>query len=307
MRPRRTSFLASLVLMTLVHLGCHRRPEVDETYAADLAKQRADRLTALTADSGWLTVTGLFWLEPGENAFGAEGSNPILLAGSGVPARAGVFVLGPDGSVRLRPDPGATVTVNGFPPSDAPLATDKAAKPDKIGIGSLALSILERGGRLAVRVRDPQSPARKSFRGIPYFPTDPAWRVTAIFETYPIPREVDVPSAQGPPQKMLAPGRLRFHANGRDLVLEPYLTRPDSQAFFIVFSDATAGKETYGAGRFLDAPLPRPGTARTTLDFNRAYNPPCAFTAYATCPLPSRENSLPVRVEAGEKAPSTGH
>jgi uncharacterized protein len=172
-------------------------------------------------------------------------------------------------------------------------------------VGRLRLTVLQRGEMFAIRVKDPDAPARKAFQGLTYFPVDERFRVEGTFEPYPSPREVEVPSAQGPSQKMTAPGLVRFRVGSKALALEPYAEGPDDTSFFIVFRDLTAGKETYGAGRFLDAEAPR-GTAKVVLDFNRATNPPCAFTPFATCPLPTAQNDLPVRIEAGEKAP-TGH
>jgi len=155
-------------------------------------------------------------------------------------------------------------------------------------------------------VRDPESPARKDFKGIDYFPVDPRLKVEGTFEKYPSPKEVEVPSAHGPAQKMLAAGLVKFTIGDKPVSLEPFVDGPADDTFFFVFRDATAGTETYGGGRFLYAEVPKAGTARVVLDFNRAINPPCAFTPYATCPLPTAGNSLAIRIEAGEKAPK-GH
>ena len=136
---------------------------------------------------------------------------------------------------------------------------------------------------------------------------DPALRVEGTFEKYAAPREVEVPSAQGPPQKVLAPGLVRFRVRGKERTLEPTVESPTDDTLFFVFGDATNGTETYGAGRFLYAPVPKAGETKVVLDFNLAQNPPCAFTPYATCPLPPPQNRLPVRIEAGERKYGQGH
>ncbi len=286
--------------------ACSRPPAPDPAYRAEIEKARAERVKRLTAENGWLTLTGLFWLKPGGNAFGSDKADPVFLDAPGIPPRAGSFDLRPDGTVVLAVEPGAPVTVNGAAPTTAPLASDQTGKPDAIVVGRLRLTLIRRGDALAIRSRDPESPRRKEFQGIPYFPIDPRLRVEGTFEPYPVPREVEVPSAQGPAQKVTAPGVVRFTLFGKALSLEPSVEAPDDDTFFFVFRDATAGDETYGAGRFLYAASPKKGDARVVLDFNRAVNPPCAFTPYATCPLPLPQNVLPVRIEAGERTPA-GH
>jgi uncharacterized protein (DUF1684 family) len=193
------------------------------------------------------------------------------------------------------------VTLAGSPATERTLASDRGGKPDVLTAGAVRFYLIERGGKLAVRVKDPQSARRVGFAGIRYFPVDAAYRVEGTFEPYPEPREVAVATVQGPEQQMLAPGLVRFQLGGRNLTLEPFVSSPDDTEFFFVFRDATSGTETYGAGRFLDTPVPNPPSTVVVLDFNKAYSPPCAFTPYATCPLPPRQNELSVRIEAGEK------
>ncbi len=230
----------------------------------------------------------------------------MSLEAPGIPPKACSFVLGPDGAVTLRTEPGATVAVNGAPPTGAPLATDRDGKPDVVTVGRVRLTVIERGGRLAIRARAPESPRRTGFKGLDYFPVDPSLRLEARWEPYPSPREVEVPSAQGPPQKALAPGLVRFSLGGAERTLEPTVESATDETLFFVFSDGTAGTESYGAGRFLYADRPKTGEGKVLLDFNLAENPPCAFTPYATCPLPLPRNVLPLRIAAGEKAPP-GH
>ena len=294
------------LLLVLATLACRRPPAASPAYAAEIGTARALREKRLASENGWLTLVALHWLTPGENAVGSDPAAPLALEAPGVPEKAAAFDLRADGSVLLRVEPGAPVTVNGAPPTDAPLVSDKGGKPDVVTVGRVRLTVIERGGRLAVRARDPESPRRTGFAGLDYFPVDPSLRVEAKFEPYAALRVLDVPSAQGPPQKAFAPGLVRFTIAGTEHTLEPTVESPEDQTLFFVFGDATNGTGTYGAGRFLYAGKPKAGETRVLLEFNLAENPPCAFTPYATCPLPLPKNVLPVKIEAGEKVPA-GH
>jgi uncharacterized protein (DUF1684 family) len=266
---------------------------------------RAGRLARLTADDGWLTLTGLYWLEPGENLFGSLPDNAVVIPDGSVAGVAGRLLLGDDGTVVARAEAGADVEVNGEPLTEKVLATDAGSAPDVISVGRVRFYIIDREGRLAARVKDPEAPTRTGFAGIEHFPIDPAFRVEARLETYDEPREVAIPTVLGEDTAMTAPGRLHFTIGGEALTLEAYADEPGKD-MFLIFRDATSGDTTYGAGRFLYAEAPDPeGT--TTLDFNLAYNPPCAFTPHATCPLPPPQNWLPVALEAGEQYHGEAH
>jgi len=304
-RSRVARFACAFGLLAAV--GCDRRPPADPAYLAEFETWRAERLARLTAEDGWLTLVALAWLEPGDNPFGSAPTNRVVLPGRGVPPVAGTLTLDADGAVVLRTAPEAGIKVDGEPATEARLRSDRDGSPQTVAVGPVRFHIIERGGRKAVRARDPGSPARASFPGIEYFPVDPRLRVTGTFEPYGEPREVRVPSHQGPDQTMLAPGIVRFEIFGQPCTLEPLAASPQPKSFFFVFRDATAGTETYGAGRFLDADAPDPSTGKVMLDFNRAVNPPCAFTPYATCPLPPPQNVLPVRIAAGEMMRGGGH
>ena len=282
--------------------ACARPTPPDPAYAGEIEKWRAHRLAALTADDGWLSVAGLFWLKQGENRFGSSAANDIVLPGIGVPSVAGTLDLRPDGTVFARPQPGAGVTLDGQPARERFLESDHGGgKPDVLRIGSVSLYVIERGGALAVRVKDARNPARLQFKGIESFPADPSYKVQGTFEPYPAPRRATIATAQGPSQTMLVPGLVRFTLAGKALTLEPFVDSPEDTTFFFVFRDKTSGRETYGASRFLDAAAPVKDSRTVLLDFNKATNPPCAFTPFATCPLPPPGNVLPVRIEAGER------
>ena len=278
--------------------SCSRRPPVDPAYRARIDAWRKARVAALTAETGWLSLVGLYWLEPGPNAFGSSADAAVVIPGAAVPPVAGTLDLAADGTVTVHVRPDAAVTMNGEPVSEAVLRSDASGGPDTLRMGDVRFYVIARGGRLAVRVKDPASPTRQNFKGIEYFPVDPAFRVEGTFEPYPEPRQVTVPTAAGTQATTQAPGVVRFTLEGREMTLQAW---DEGKDLFFVFRDATSGKQTYGAGRFLDAAPPEPGSRTVVLDFNEAYNPPCAFTPYATCPLPPEENALPVAVTAGEK------
>lgn len=279
--------LALCTVLALALLAVIPTPSAADPADASAWKAWRERREARLRDpEGWLALTGLHWLSEGENRL------------EGLP---GAFVL-QGGKVTLRAGTADGYLLDGAPATGRALASDASEKPDRLHLGSRVVQIIERGGAVAVRVWDAASPALRAFRGIETFPYDPRWRVEARWEAYPEPRRVEQPSAAGPPQKALAPGKAHFTVGGKELSLEPTL---EDGSLMFVFKDATAPSETYGAGRFLGAALPAAG--KVVLDFNRAYNPPCAFTPYATCPLPDRQNVLPVRIEAGEKKYGEGH
>jgi uncharacterized protein (DUF1684 family) len=270
-----------------------------ESYRKQIEAWRAERVAKLKADGGWLTVAGLFWLAPGRNRFGAAPGNEIVLPPS-APAHAGAFVL-EAGHVRVEVEPGVTITLGGKPVTRAALRSDAGgAEPDVLALGPLTMQVIDRGGRLGVRLKDMQSAARRSFKGTSWYPIDPAYRVTARFEARAKPLVMKIPTVLGTVEPMPSPGTAVFELRGKTWRLDPVLEPGETQLFFII-RDATTGHATYGGGRFLYADPPQDG--RVVLDFNKAYSPPCAFTAYATCPLPPPGNRLGVAVEAGELAP----
>lgn len=258
-------------------------------------KQRVERLRA---DTGWLTVAGLFWLQDGDNTFGCDPKNSIVLPPHSAADFAGVFTHDGDATT-VRALPGIVMHVGSEAITTRALQSDAVGAPDVVEMGRLRFFVIRRGGRDAIRMRDLENPGRKHFSGIRNYRIDPKWRVEARFEPYDPPHRIPIANIIGTVDSMTCPGALVFTAGGREVRLDPVLEAPDATDLFIIFSDETSGSETYGAGRFLYAGLPKDGT--TVLDFNKAYNPPCAFTEFATCPLPPAQNALPIAVRAGEK------
>ncbi len=265
-------------------------------YEDELNAERTARAQRLTAPDGWLSLIGLHFLAPGDNSVGSAPDNLIVLAAG--PARLGNVVVDASGRARLQVSPGVEVRVNGAPVLSADLGDGRTGRPVTVTSGTVSSFVIERGGQLALRVRDTESKRRQEFVGIEYFPTDPTWRIEATWEPFPRPREVSIKNILGQESKALVLGRAVFTRDGHTIGLLPLQESPDDPLFFVI-SDLTSGEETYGAARFVYADPPRDG--RVVLDFNRAINPPCAFTPFATCPLPPKENEMPIAVRAGEK------
>jgi hypothetical protein len=267
-------------------------------YSTQIECWRQRRISRLTAPDGWLSVVGLFWLEDGDNSVGsAPGSRVALPARA--PAAVGTIRL-ESGRAAFRPSAGASVLVDGKPPAATAVALrpDAEGTPTVVETGGVSLYLIARQDRLAVRVKDPDSGARRAFRGITSFPIDPSWRIEARVEQGAAPTPVAIPNVLGRETSEPSPGTLVFERAGKTYRLTPVLEQGETD-WFVIFADGTNGRETYGAGRFLYVPPPKDG--KTVIDFNKAYNPPCVFTDFATCPLPPPQNRLPIRIEAGEK------
>jgi uncharacterized protein (DUF1684 family) len=265
---------------------------------------RAERVAALTSETGWLTLVGLYWLDNGDNSFGRAPSNHLVLDHPGLAPEAGTFFVG-DGRVRFRAVHGSGITYEGRPVSSIDLIADSRGEPTVLESGSLRFFLIERAGKLGVRVRDINSPRRRDFRSIEYYPIDPRWAFDARFEEYQPHHRLRIVNILGLEEELDCPGALVFERDGRQWRLDAVLESPGEQTLFVMFADRTNGDGSYGGGRFLHVPLPHEGRAR--VDFNESYNPPCAFNDFATCPLPPEQNRLALRVEAGEMAYGNGH
>ena len=296
-------------LMPMISLACAIAlfPAVvhaDEAFLKAEQDWRDARAKRLSSPSGWLTLVGLYWLQTGDNVFGSDPDCAVPLPEGKAPKRAGVLVL-ENGSVRVKPEPGAGLMVDGKPLGERVLSDDMAKDTDVVTLGDLSFFIIKRGDKTGVRVKDAQSPVRTHFKGLDYYPADPKWQVTGTFVPYDTPKKVAIPTVLGTAETMDAPGLVKLVLDGKEVTLEPVVEDPNDPLLWFIFKDQTSTKETYGGGRFLYSKMPKDG--KVVVDFNQAYNPPCAFTPYATCPLPPKQNWLPVRVEAGEKVFAGGH
>lgn len=252
-------------------------------YENEIRTWHERRVANLNRDHGWLTLVALDWLKNGTNELPSIGT-----------------IMVDSGSVSVHLASEIQATVGGKPFSGGMVRTDaNQGGADKIEFGTRAFVVIKRGDNYAVRMWDTSAKPRKKFNGIERFPVSHVWRIEARWLPYESPKQIKVPSViPGYDQEYPVPGVAVFTIEGKEYRLEPVL-EPGEEDLFFIFGDKTNGKETYGAGRFLYAKPPRDG--KVIIDFNKAYNPPCAFTPYATCPLPPTSNRLAIRIEAGEK------
>ena len=266
-----------LFVLLLLMIAC--RNENPKAYETEIQQWRVQRRARLTSDESWLTLVGLFWLH--------EGVNDITLP-THPPARM-QFVLR-NGQVTLQPN---TILRDDTHPKGPTIIRD----------GSVSFEVIKRGDvggdRFGIRVKDSQSEARKNFKGLDYFPPNPAFRIQAQFQPYNPPKKIPIANVLGMTSDETSPGALVFTLGGKTYRIDPILEQGEKD-LFIIFKDATSGRETYGAARYMYA-HPPDASGNTIVDFNKSYNPPCVFTPYATCPLPPPQNRLPIRIEAGEK------
>jgi uncharacterized protein (DUF1684 family) len=278
-------------------------PPVDAAYLEEVETWRAERMERLRRPDSWLSLAGLYWLDEGANSVGADpGSDLVLPAGK---AEAHLGVLHRTGrQVRFEAAADGLVRHEGEPVASLELVSDVAGGPTTLEHRSLSFYVIERGERVGVRLKDRESEVLAEFTGIDHYPVDPAWRLAARFEPYDELRMIPVPDITGDVSEQPSHGRVVFSVAGAEQSLAP-LGPPEGE-LFLVFGDETNGGETYGGGRFLYVGPPD-ADGRLSVDFNKAYNPPCVFTPYATCPLPPPGNRLPLAVRAGEKSFGAGH
>jgi len=291
--------LAVSALAPLVAAADGFQSQATNAYAQELERWRQDREAALKTDTGWLTLVGLVWLRDGANDVGSDPACPVRLPAGAAPARVGTFRFAA-GTTTFVPAAGADVRINGQPATERVLQTE-STRYDTISAGSVRMFVIKRGTRYGVRIRDLNSPARREFRGVKWFPAREDYRITARWVAHTTPTTIPIVNVLGDIEPYASPGYAVFSLGGREYTLHPVLDGPGARQLFFIFTDLTAGKDTYPAGRFLYASMPING--RVVLDFNRAISPPCAFTPFATCPLPPKENALALRIEAGELNP----
>jgi len=262
-----------------------------DRYVREVEQWRAEHQRKLAAEDGWLTVVGLDWLKEGENRVGADPSSEVPLPPGSAPQKVATISLRAGNAV-LHRTPGVALTLNGKPATETPLREDA----DILAINRLKFYLIRRGDKAGIRLKDNDSDARKHFQGLSWYPVDPAWRIPAKYTAWDKPHPMIFHNTIGQEESAPSPGYVTFQKDGREFRLEP--TLDDGELFFVI-RDQTSGKTTYGASRFLYAEQPKNGVV--LLDFNKAENPPCAFTNFATCPLPPPQNRLGLAITAGEK------
>lgn len=266
-------------------------------YAGEIEKWRAAHEAELKSENGWLTVAGLFWLKEGVNTIGAGSGFDIELTENFRQGNFGAIDFS-GGKAVLKVEPDVEALTGGNAVTEIELTSDAQGKPTVIQTGSQTFYLIKREDRFGIRLKDKNSRSRTGFTGLKWFPVDERYKVEAKFEAFETPKEILIPNVLGGNFKMKSPGILRFKLNGKKYALEPVLEEGTDE-LFIIFRDATSRTQTYGAGRFLYAKKAADG--RVILDFNKSENPPCAFTPFATCPLPPPQNRLEAEIKAGEK------
>jgi uncharacterized protein (DUF1684 family) len=287
-------FIIISVLSLIVIAGCEK-DNGSPDYIKSIKQWHEQRIARLKSETGWLNLVGLYWLREGKNTFGSAEDNDILFP-ENTPAHIGTFILY-DSTVSVKINPDVEVTADSHPVNDMKLKDDLSDSTTVLQLGSFRWFIINREGKYGVGLRDVNAPLVKEFKGIDTYPVDEKWKVKAKFEPYTEPKVIEIPNIIGSVETDTVTGRLVFMLNGDTYTLDPV---SEGNEFFIIFADETNGKETYGAGRFLYSDKPD-SLGMVEMDFNKAYNPPCAFTKYATCPLPPKENYLHIKITAGEK------
>jgi len=285
---RQLSLLLGTVLLAVA-------PAVADDYTASIEAWRAGRVQRLTSPTGWLALIGRHPLEHGTWSVGSGADNAIRLAAG--PSTLGTVTYAANGKVTFTLAAGVDATIDGTTARSAELAY-QGDKPTYVRAGTVNFYILESGGKLFVRVRDTEAARRKNFAGIESYPVDPAWRIEADWVPFNPSRPLRITNVAGIVEDSPCPGKAVFQHEGRTHELLPVLEDGSDRLFFII-TDATAGTETYEASRFFYADPPKDG--KVILDFNKVYNPPCAFTPFTVCPLPPKGNALPFALRAGEK------
>ena len=267
----------------------------DADYAAEIKDWRQAREERLTGDGGWLSVAGLFWLEEGVSRIGSDPSCEVRLPEGSAPELVGTLTR--DGaSITVRIEPGVPATIDGQPVDSHPMRPDSSGSPDLLELEDLTMYVIERGGRYGIRLKDRNSRMRREFRGLHWYPVRSTHRIEGRLVPYEQPKEIPIPTVLETTESMTSPGYVVFMIGETEVRLDPVLEGSDRLWF--IFSDGTSGRDTYPGGRYLKSALPVDG--RVVLDFNLAYNPPCAYTPFATCPIPPSQNRLQIPIEAGE-------
>ena len=267
----------------------------DSKYISQIKNWHNKRIENLKKENGWLNLVGLFELKQGENKFGSGKNNSIVFPEGKAPDYLGTFTL-KDSVVTIKIENGADVKCEGKTVTTMELKNDMQGTPTVLSYGSLRWFIIYRSGDYYVRLRDVDAPLVKSFKGIDTYPVNSDWKLEAKLVPFDPPKKVSIANILGKVEEDISPGTLVFTKDGKEFSFDALY---EGNQYFIIFADETSGNDTYGAGRFLYVNKVD-STGKTIIDFNKAFNPPCVFTKYATCPLPLKQNHLKMKVTAGE-------
>jgi len=283
----------SLICLSLLFTGCIS----SSSYKAEIENWRSVHEEELKKEDSWLTVAGLFWLKDGINTIGKGDGYDVELTDNFNHDKFGAIQFH-NGKAVLNVEPGVEAAADdGKPVTVLELVSDDPGPATKVTTGTQTFYLIKREDKFGIRLKDTETAERRDFAGEQWFPVDENYRVTGTFEPFDSVQEVEIPNVLGGTFKMKSPGVVKFKLKGKDLSLQPVVE--DEKTLFFIFKDMTSNNETYGAGRFLYTNNPVDG--KVILDFNKAENPPCAFTSFATCPLPPPQNRLDIDIKAGEK------
>ncbi len=290
-----------VVGMVLVIGSCttkkQEEPPLDVVaYKAGIETWHQERIESLKGNNGWLNLAGLFWLKEGVSTFGSKDSNDLVFPKDKISGKAGVFLL-QNGIVTMTALPEVVILANEQPVKSAVVFHPDSTRQPKLAYGSLQWFIIKRDDQYGIRLRDLKSSAVDEFHGIDRYEVDPGFRVVAKLEVPPVAKRINITNVLGQTTAQDSPGTLVFTLGEKEYRLDALM---EGEELFVIFGDPTNDKETYPSGRYVYAIMPG-SDGKTILDFNKAYNPPCAFTPFATCPLPPSQNVLPVAITAGEK------
>jgi uncharacterized protein (DUF1684 family) len=285
------------ITILLIFLSCKsEEPTADPKYVEEINQWHQRRIERLKADDGWLNLVGRTWLKQGENRFGSAKDNDVVIESDKVPAYMGVFIFR-DSTVIMKVNDGVEVLLDGKPVKEIKMIDDQKPNMTVFQYSTIRWNLIIRDTLYGVRFRDLESPVVKNFPGIERFPVTEKWKLNARFQPYIPPKEIIVPNVLGQMNKELSPGAVVFEVGEKFYKIDAL---EENDRLFLIFADRTSGEETYGGGRFMYVDKPD-SNGNIILDFNKAYNPPCVFTKFATCPLPPKQNYLNLRIEAGEK------
>jgi uncharacterized protein (DUF1684 family) len=292
------SLIGQILFFGYMLLSISSFAQSSNDYSASVDQWHKEREEGLKKENGWLNLVGLYWLKPGRNSFGTGSSNDIVFPKGTIPAAAGYFELTTDNTVTVVPEQGVEIKVNNTIANKRVIYHKDSSRAPVVSYGNLRWTVIRRDDKIGIRLRDLQSPALAAFKGIDRFPVTAEWKFDAVVEKEGYSDRISITNVLGQTTQQKFAGRISFNINGKKYTLDAL--DEGGPELFVIFADGTNTKETYPSGRFLSVKRPD-ANGKTVVDFNKAYNPPCAFTDFATCPLPPPQNRLALSITAGEK------
>ena len=301
MRKKIVFFTVIVGFFLIANVSCSNTTSAkkNEDFDKQEMKWREARDKSMRSPTSWLTIAGLYWLDEGENTFGTDKTNKLVLPPDSAPSFCGKFILG-EGKVKVIAAEGTGIKIKNEEIEEKILTSDDQGNPDVLELNDLRMWVIKRGERCGIRMRDFNVQAYKEYKGLDFFPPSEKFRIKGNFVPYDKEKTIEITTVAGTKAEMISPGSVLFALDGKEYRLEAFKENEENTKLFIVFKDLTNGEETFAKGRFLTVDVLKNG--KVDLNFNRAVNPPCNYTPYATCPVPPHKaNWLNVRIEAGEK------